>query len=394
VNFYFSVSAPYRWASTDRQGHVLDSGVVEGLNQLVIPANVSRVVGVVPGEEVLVREVNVPSRNKGKIVAAAPYALEDSLASDVEDMHFAPLSWGKGGPSLFAVVARDKMHDWLDVIETAGIQIDRLIPEYFLLPIHPQANCTLASKNDQELVVRHGEQRGLVLDKNALLLWWEEQEDVHEAIAVNDKHIAETLVKLGGTNISHWNVGSNFVQWLRTAADIPEGNLLYGEYQPTREQPRPSRLWPAIAIAIIALAGYIGIDSVEYFILKSEATRLEKKINNLFVQAFPGTTRIVNVRKQMENKIAQLQKGHSSGSTFTFLLGTVASVTRSNNATIDDISYRDNSMQITLITADFASLDRIKQTLEGKRDLAVELLSSGTREQQVAGKFKLSRLRP
>ena len=48
-----------------------------------------RVVVFVSGVEVVLTDVALPNMNKQKLLKAIPFALEEQLASDVEDNHFA-----------------------------------------------------------------------------------------------------------------------------------------------------------------------------------------------------------------------------------------------------------------------------------------------------------------
>ena len=107
-------------------------------------------IGVVPGESVVTRKVNVPSRQRQKVISALPYILEESLSGEIESLHVCLLHWKPGSESIAAVISKLDLQQWLAELEQAGIQMDSLIPEYLLVPLHPQTRITVAKTHSQQ----------------------------------------------------------------------------------------------------------------------------------------------------------------------------------------------------------------------------------------------------
>ncbi|MDH3638373.1 MAG: type II secretion system protein GspL [Gammaproteobacteria bacterium] len=386
---YFQIDAPHRWLHVSRQNIVEDSGVAETLDGVPIPKTTSQIIGVVPGTAVAIRKIDVPARTRRQAEATAPYALEESLATDVEDLHFAVLDWKRGADTTVAVVERRSMDAWREAL--TDITPDKLVPEMLLLPLHAQTDYTLAKLDDGSVYVRGRDATYLVLDENAVELWWQEMENPHASIAVNDGHLAHRLVELGGTLVHEWNIGGNFQEWLKHD-NAPEvtGNLLQGNYLPQERRQAAGGYKTAAALLAAALVIRLVADGFEYVSLRSKDRELGEQIEATFRSAFPDITRIVNPRVQMEQKMRELKTGSAGAGYFQLLLAAVAKAVPPARATLEEINFRENSMIVTCTTSDFAGLDRLKELFAKDQNVRVELLSSGSRDNRVSGRFKLN----
>ena len=75
----------------------------------------------VPGTDVLLAEPELPVKAGTKLQQVVPYALEEQLAEDIDDLHFAI---GKraadSATTPVAVVAHSLMDEWLDALQGRG----------------------------------------------------------------------------------------------------------------------------------------------------------------------------------------------------------------------------------------------------------------------------------
>lgn len=394
MSFYLSLSPPYRWARTDKAGRVIESGMADDLYGVPVPPSKQPVIGVAPGEDVVVHKVTVPGRNRAKAIAAIPYVLEESLAEDVDKLHFALLDWAPGREALVAVVAKIKMQAWLDAVAALGRDLDTIIPDYLVLPLHPQASVSVAEKEPGMLVIRSGAMEGQVLDETALAIWWREINDPEKPIAVVNSELAHELLALGATRVSEWGIGANYVDWLRNGATIGKINLLQGDFAPARAQQAKGSLWPAAIILILAALVKVGGDATEYFVLARENNKLEQQIVSVFRETFPDMKRIVNPRVQMERRAAQITSGAAGQGDFTYLLGVAATVLKQNNVNLSDLTFRDGSLHVTCTLKQFSDLDKVKRAFEAQQDVNTDLESSNAQGNQVSARFKLSRGKP
>ena len=127
---YFTINSPHQWVRLDNKG-VHDSGVASSLAEL---PEAESCVAVVPGEQVVTRTESLPARSRQKLLAAIPSAIEDSLVSPVDQLHFSVLHTGPENRVTFAYVDRGLISQWLGEVNEAGLNLVSLLPDYLLLP--------------------------------------------------------------------------------------------------------------------------------------------------------------------------------------------------------------------------------------------------------------------
>lgn len=388
---YFSLEAPHHWVVLDRKHRVLDDGLAESLDG--IPVHQRRIttrVAVVPGELVTIHTLQIPARSRAKAVAAVPYMLEESLASNVDDLEFRLLQWVRGGESKIAVVARDMMDHWHQKLMELPVRVTGLVPEYFLLPQHTEGRCTVAGDERGRIVIRLGEMDGLVIDDDELDLWWQSVGDEALPVGVNDAEHARRLVTLGGVMVNEWRVGENFREWLHHHHQVPESaNLLRRDAD--RGETASAAAWTKAAAALFGLALIlrVGVDGYDHVALAAQEAQLDRDIQATLTEAFPDITRVVNPRAQMAQRLKELGSGASGGDGFLVLLAAVAAAVPATDATVEEITFRDGSLLVTCRTRDFGALDRLQQQFDGDQRIVSELVSSGSRDNSVSGRFKL-----
>jgi general secretion pathway protein L len=392
VIFFFAIERPYRWVVCKDNGTLDSRGTVDSLDALELPKNINKVVAVAPANDVTVRKVEVPARSRSKALAAIPYVLEETLASDVEQLHFVLLDWNPGANATVAVLDKAKINSWYEAIGQLPFPVDALVPEYLLIPIHPQTDATIVRVDSDLVCVRSGLNEGIVLDTYSFDMWWHDLARKDIAIACQDPEIARHLLSMGGTMVREWDIGADFSEWLihHTHIDIT-GNLLQGAYKPSHQGQETTRYKIAGIMLIAAFVVYFVASGYEYFQLASQEKRLKEQIETVFRDTFPDARRIVNPRLQMEQRLKQLRSGYVGEGEFQILLSAVARAIPVAKGKIEEISFRDNALTVTCITTDFAGLDTLKKKFAEDPLVVVELLSSGSRENRVSGRFKIAR---
>lgn len=389
---YFSLEPPHRWVILDRKHrHVLDEGEARTLDG--VPAHQRRLttrVAVVPGELVTIHTLRIPARSRAKAVAAVPYMLEESLASNVDDLEFRLLRWVRGGDSKVAVVSRAVMDEWHSKLLELPVRVDGLVPDYFLLPRHTEGRCTLADDGEGRIVIRLDDLDGLVIDDGELELWWQSMGNDALPLAVNDAEQARRLALLGASMVNEWRIGPHFDAWLQHDHQVPDGgNLLRRDTD--RGESAAATAWMKAAAVLLGLALMlrVGIDGYEHVTLAAKEARVDRQIEATLKEAFPDITRIVDPRVQMTQRLEALRGGAADRGGFLALLAVVAEAMPGAEATIEEISFRDNALLVTCRTRDFEALDRLQQRFNDDPRVVSELVSSGSRDNSVSGRFRL-----
>ena len=137
------------WLAQDAQGRAL-SGANTGAPPAETLARARRILVLVPTEQVLLLETPRMSAQRAQFVKALPFALEDQLASPVEDLHFALPERLNEARVPVAIVERQVLRGWLDRLGRDGIRPDALIPEALALPF--VAGSTLVIEDKRALL--------------------------------------------------------------------------------------------------------------------------------------------------------------------------------------------------------------------------------------------------
>lgn len=388
---YFAMTAPHRWVIVDRRDRVLEDGIADSLDHIPVRhRRITRRVGVVPGEMVTMHSLRIPARSRAKAAAAVPYMLEESLASSVEELEFRLLQWVRGGVSKVAVMSREVVARWHEELAAFPGKTDALIPEYLLLPLHSEGRCTVAADDEGRLIIRTGELDGLVINEQELDLWWEEAGRNDMPVAVNNAEHARYLIERGGDMVSEWRIGGHFPEWLQHGHQVPQHADLLRQGADSSDA-LMSRRWMTAATVLVELAILIriGVDGYDYVTLKASEQTLDRQIEATLKETFPDITRVVDPRAQMEQRVAAA-KGRATGSGFLALLSVVAKGVQGSNATVEEITFRDAALLVTCTTRDFQALDQLQQRFAGDSRATVELVSSGSRENSVNGRFRLN----
>ena len=386
MTLYFTINPPHQWVKPGPKG-VEDSGVVEALSEL--PAAGQRCVAVVPGEQVVTRVEVMPVRNRAKLMAAIPYAIEDSLISPVDDLHFLLLHTGDENRVTFAYVSRQLMTSWLEQIHEAGINVDAMLPDYFLLPGAKSGSAVITLADNKRVLVRSGLYQGAVTDPGNLPIWLDELDK--ETTLLVDNRLAAQLPDEMDQRLIRKEIGSELSDWLSQQVPDYGSGLLNREFTQGSKRSFFKQYWPAVAM--IVLAGFIklGSDVAELVWLQKTNTQLEQSMQSLYQELFPGSKLLPGrARVQTRNKIDSMLN-QSVGNDFTYLLVTTAGLIKNQQVVVEELDYRQGHLLTVLTLNDFAHLDKIRQRLQNNTSIEVSLKQSGARGSKVQARFEISR---
>jgi len=381
------------WLSLDGAGQPRGDIQAGTLADAAGGAGQQRVVILVPGPECLLTTVQIPGRNRQKLVRAVPYALEEQLSDEVEHLHFAVGDALPDGSWPVAVISRAWM-DRLDaVLAEAGLDVQLVVPEILLLPWREQEASVLI-EGDVALV-RTGPSSGYAADTDnlATLLELQQEADVRPPLNLFvrlDVSPPELDDYAGEVRIETWrgNALGVFAQGLGERTF----NLLQGPYSRSGKW---GQVWKPLrataALLLIAVLSGLLTMAVDYQRLSGESERLQAQIEASFRKAAPETRRVVNPRVQMQQLLENLERGGAGASDFMVLLARTGAVLRdSNDIEIGGVSFRAGRLDLDLKIASLQALDQLKQALAGSGGLNVEIQSANTgTDQRVQSRLRI-----
>jgi len=386
-----STVAPYQWVKLNKQNKPVEQGqFMEAAFLNTIARDITAVIGVAPADSTTFHQIQIPTKKRSSMLAAVPFALEDSLSEEIEQLHFTVMSWTPDGPAQVAIISREKIEAWLAVFEAAGVKLDAIVAEQTLLPIHPDCSTTLVKQSDDCYVVKTGPYESFTCDWDTFEYWWSDEQHRQLRIAVNDQDLAAELIAQGGENVSYWGIGKQFSGWLEhvpAQLDLAP-SLLHGRYEPEHLKPGSSWLNAAAGLALCALV-LMGADRwIEVNALQQRYDTSQQTIRNLFDEAFPGEEYLDAPRRQIASLLS-ISEDLPADETFQYLLGASTEAASKNDAELDEINYRDQQIQIGVTAPNFAALEALTTQINAQQGLKAALISSGSRDQKVSGQIKI-----
>lgn len=356
-----------------------------------------RVVVLVPAADCLLTTVKVPGRNRQKLLRAVPYALEEQLSDEVENLHFALGDVLDDGRWPVAVISRQTMDSFARALAATGMDVQQLVPDVLAVP--RRENEISALVFGDIVLVRNGHTEGFAVDIDNLDTMLAMQGDMDEPRALQlfipaDVSPPETDAWPGETRIDTWS-GDPLTLYAAGLGSNPL-NLLQGAYSKSGEWGRVLKPWRATAALLLAgVLVSVAAMGVDYFRLSNESAQLQAQIEETFRKASPETKRVVNPRVQMQQKLDLLQKGGTDESGFLVLLGKTGNVLKDiQDVELGGITYRAGRLDLDLKMGNLQLLDQLKQALTGNGDLKVEIQSATTGpDQRVQGRMRIEGMR-
>ncbi len=314
----------FDWVQTDHNHQIIASAYQQVSLALAKLQDHTTIVFLVPTTDVTLLSAKIPRMNRAQLSRALPYAIEDQLCEDIEQLHFAAGHWQSDGETLaLAVVAQAKMQEWLALCAAAEIMPDIIMPDVLALPYSPeQWTC---QKEHNLLLLRTGLQSGLAIEIEQAPL-------IFNQLSIDEKKLHTTsqpLVLHALTNSNH-NI-----------------NLLQGPYKSTHKKWRVTSAWHfTIKLAIAALILFILAEIAGYFAMKIENDRLQQQITVDTQQLLPGEALDNLAKPRLERELRLLTKV-GQGNEFLESINIIAASLAHNTAiTLTQIIYQNNLMTL------------------------------------------------
>jgi len=376
------------WLLIDAEGQI-KTPVQVGAPADAVIGGARRIVVLVPGEEVALHEARVPG-NRQRVLKVIPFVLEEQLASDVEDLHFAVGRTLGDERYPVAVVERRQMDAWAQLLREAGISAHQWVPETLALPRDDGWGLML---DGERILVRSDDYAGFACDADSLpimisLLAGEDQ--LPETARVYGSRAVELVgvdVELDSSQLQPLDILA------RGWSQGPLIDLLQGAYSRREEWGRLLRPWKATAALLLAgvLVGVSGA-GLNYYRLTQQQSQLQADIEALYKKTFPAARRIVNPRLQMEQELKKLQR-RAGGTSADFLgmFAETASVVRTaQGISVQGASYRDGRLDLDLQADNLQLLDSLKQALVSGGRVNAEIQSATTdKNQKVQSRIRI-----
>lgn len=349
----------------------------------------------VPGADARLLTLTVTAAEKKHLAKSLPFMLEEQVAADVDELHFAYTALDAQTIAV-AVCARQKMAYWQErLAEFPGIT--QWLPESLLLPYRDNEWCVVLDRGveDETAVVRTGVAQGFTSERvmlEPLLMAALQSAEPPAAVVVygSDQQADTSLIPESLQAVVQWRQGNLFSAMLLSDAVHPDLNLLQGGFAPRLPFERWWKYWrAAAALFAVAFGLQLGADYLELRELDKNNLALRQAVETSYRQAFPKGA-VVDAEKQLSRQLDAL-RGTSESGGFVSLMEQVGSVVAAMPGTsIATINYNDKSaeMRMNLVAANFEAVEELRTKINAV-GLEAVMESSNAQDKGVRARLRI-----
>lgn len=364
------------------------------LNVAAAVARTARVVVLAPASAVLLAEPQLPPGSGVKLARAVPFALEEQLTEDVDQLYFAVGRRRENGGTPVAVVSRTLMQAWMGDLSAAGIEPVAVYVDLSLMPDNP-GNTILWLENARLGVRRPGSLpftvelspvaealaiAGVIADpqehcaepkplENAILyVTREDWAPVKEEFEALSDKFASLKIQI---------LGDGPLPWLgRDLAHSDAVNLLQGEFARATDYGANWQRWRVAAFLGLGLLGaHVLAQGLQIRQAHRQARALDGEIAQVFASTLPAE-KMLDPRHQMQSRLERIRKSGIGPQYFLRSLQTLSgALAGTPNTSIDSLSFREKTLEMKMTAPSLDALSQLAQAV-GKQGLAVDIQSS------------------
>ena len=390
-----------QWLLADHAGGRLAAVMQGSLSEAAALAQGRRVIVLVPGCEAVLAELDLPAKNAARLQQMVPFALEEQLASDLDEMHFALGKRGPNGKTPVATVAHALMQRWLDELRAVGIAPSALYPESLLLPA-TTGGATLVVERDM-LYVRGASICGTSLDAQPfaeilnLALPADKDTPVTAYVAQSEyERLGPTLEtareRLPSLQIKLLPNGPLPLFAVQACAD---DNVVFDLMQGKYERPSsfktsvaPWRLAAALLFAAVGLN--MAYNGTQLWRLARAEKQIDRELGELIKQTLPDVngSDAGAARRLFESRLNALKNNTGAGGLLSSLSALGSALAQTPDTHVEALAYRNKTMDLQLKAPNVDALDKLR-TLAQSSGLQAELQSATPREKVVEGRLRI-----
>jgi len=351
-----------------------------------------RVLILIPSSEVVITSVNIPSKNKKQLLQAIPFSLEDSLADDIEDLHFAVKQDETSNHSQVAIIKRSTLEQYLDTFQENGITAHFILPE-ILGQFYRKDTWSIISNNEQKNVnVRLDELEGFVCDESMLEMFLAKKLENNKPKKIftnTDKlSLPEYLQTLDIEALDE-----NTIDYQSVLSALPL-NLITHFSRKSNKSTINWNVWrPTFIITSLLASVWAGVFVWQNTLLQQQSKLINQKIEQVYKSSFPDG-RIVDASVQMKSALDKLKA--NAGRTVNSPLPLIADISpllkEYKDVSLSEINYKENELTLIMQSPTLTRLEAFKRDAAEKVKLKVDIKSSTTTSNKVEATLIISPL--
>ncbi|ACS85278.1 type II secretion system protein GspL [Musicola paradisiaca] len=346
--------AEWQFWSVGRQHCVVQgSGTVEQLQSVLADYPTQSVRVLVPATDITFHVLALPRHSRRQLLQAIPFMLEEQLAADIEQLHFAVVEW-QGDKATVAVMRRTCLARWLKQTEALGVPIEAVVPDVMVLP--RQESAWSALNHHDVWLFRLDSGMGMAAEQS----WYQALLETFQPMPAVRCYSPVPAVALTWQPMPETDLLT-----LAAGAVLPAGmDLRQGDYAPVKPWRQALAPWRSVLIALAAYVLLLLGESVWMHVqLYRQAQYWRQESVRVYRQLFPDEKQVINPRAQMQRHLQDAQSGNS-GFALTEQMNRLQQLVAQNEGiALQSLSYdrgRDE-MRLSVRATSFAQMEQFRQ---------------------------------
>ena len=349
------------------------------------------IVALIPGNHVLLTSAAVPSRQARQIVQALPYVVEEKLAVDVDECHFALGEKNAAGEFSVAINTLEEMRKYLSALDDIGVE-PNLITVDTLLARNSDGTVVTIESNKAHIRPPDGTGICVSTDQLALAFGLIQQPgnvDIYGTESAIDQLKMEIAqIEVNASVTIHPEANND----LRVLADNYQGselNLLQGEFRVSKDVQGDQHIWRSAAIlAACTFVLHISLVFLQGIYLDVMGAQYEQEAKILYQDIFPRDRNIRDIRRRWNAHVSG--SGSVADGEFLPLFRDTVAHLPGSKLVVNNINYNESRgdliLQLTATQSDH--LVQFSQTLN-KVGLDADIGTISQYEDSVRGSIKI-----
>lgn len=345
-----------------------------------------RLISVICGFHVNRLRVELPLKG-AKLLAAAPFAVEDALAEDIDELHFANAPVSNGHNGVYAV-RHQHMKEELETLAALDYaELVAMVPDYALLP----------SCQDDTATVAASEQ-----------FWWLQLPSGAQlkTLACGLPGLAEELRTLSSIRFisiqaapppEHCSMSQrddlgHFLDLPVSLAQLRQCNLLSGAYaqKSGNFEILKDLRWPAALAASVVLA-HTALSAGVLHQTKTQTEAAWQAAETAFKGTFPQITRIVDMRLQASQALANSRSGSDTSLVLDLMKAGADALQQTPDLKLENTQFRESALYLSLSGKNLQALESLRAKLEKNPSIRLEVQSAQGGSDGVEIRLKLEK---
>ena len=387
------------WVVLDSAGRRLSPVAHGSLEEAARDAENRRVLVLVSGLDAICSQASLPVRNAARLRQMLPYSLEDTVAEDVERLHFAAGPGDASGATPVTVVTRRQMDSWLGDFDKAGLSPEQVYCESDGVPAVPgcmtlvvEGECTYGRAPGQAPFALQGLALGEILQV-ALDGEGESSEPPHLMLFADTDGYARcesdvAWLREQGVSLDVQLLREGLLPRLgATLIDRPGCNLLqgaYGQKQDWQSWFRPWRFAAALLLGVLVLA--VAGEGARYLALNRDDQNVSTMLETA-CRLNAQSTDLATCEATIRRRVASSVDGAGAG--FLVALEEMAQAWNEDTR-LEALSFRTGVIDLRIVAGSVSALDEFARDMSRSGTFQASIQSANPTEDGILGRLQVS----